>query len=81
VSDIFCVMGKGPYLLGVSFADLYGSGRFVHSSQTESPTLKGLKFVSLTRHCCATLMASWASWQYCCISLICLLRLGSCVAL
>jgi hypothetical protein len=52
VSDIFCVMGKGPYLFGASLVDLYGSGRFVHSSQTKSSTLKGLKFVSLTRHFC-----------------------------
>jgi hypothetical protein len=58
VSDIFCVTGKGLYLLGASLVNLYGSGRFVHSSQTESPILKGLKFVSLTRRFCAVLMAS-----------------------
>jgi hypothetical protein len=52
------MIGKGPYLLGASFVDLYGSGRFVHSSQTESPTLNGLKFVSLIRHCCDVLIAS-----------------------
>jgi hypothetical protein len=64
-------MGKGLYLLGASFANSYGNGRFVHLSQTKSPILKGLKFVSLTRYCCAVLMASWASWQCLCISLIC----------
>jgi hypothetical protein len=61
MSEIFLVIGKGLYLLGASFVDLYGSGRFVCLSQTESPTLNGLKLVSLARHCCDVLMASWAS--------------------
>jgi hypothetical protein len=61
VSNIFCVIGKGLYLFGASLVNSYGSRRFVRSSQTKSLTLKGLKFVSLTRHFCAVLMASWAS--------------------
>jgi hypothetical protein len=81
VSDIFCLMGKSLYLLGVSFVDLYGSGRFVRSSQTRSLILKGLKFVSLMRCFCAMFMASWASQQCLCILLSHLLRFGSCVVL
>jgi hypothetical protein len=81
VSDIFCVIGKGPYLFGTSLVDLYGSGRFVCSNQTKSSTLKGLNFVSLTRRFCTVLMTSWASWRCLCISLIHLSRLGRCVTL
>jgi hypothetical protein len=81
MSDIFWVTGKGLYLFGVSLVDSYGSRRFVHSSQTESPVLKGLKFVSLMRHLCAILMASWASRWCFCISLIRSSGLGSCVTL
>jgi hypothetical protein len=74
-------MGKGPYLFGASLVDSYGSGRFVRSSHTRSSTLKGLKFVSLTRHFCAMLMASWASRRCLSISLSHLSRLGKCVVL
>jgi hypothetical protein len=81
MSSIFCMIGKGLYLFGASFVDLYGSGRFVCSSQSESLSLKGLKLVSLTRHRCNVLIASWASWWWCCISLICSSRLGNCVVL
>jgi hypothetical protein len=81
VSDIFWVMGKGPYLFGASLVDSYGSGRFVRSSHTRSSTLKGLKFVSLMRRFCAALMASWASRRCLCISLSRSSRFGRCVVL
>jgi hypothetical protein len=75
------VIGKGLYLLGVSLFDSYGSGRFVRSNQTRSPTLKGLKFISLIRHFCAMLIASWASRQCLCILSSHVSRLGKCVVL
>ena len=66
-SDILATTLKGPYHLGASFFVMYGRFRFVPSSQTLSPILKGLKLLSFTSLCCAFLIASCAS-RWCCFN-------------
>src|SRR6266850_1522971 len=53
MSNILATTLNGSYCLGASFIVLYGSFKCIPSSQTLSPSLNSLYFVSFINCCCA----------------------------
>ena len=64
MSNILAATLNGLYHLGASFIVSYGSFKCVPSSQTLSPSLNGLYFVSFISLCCACSSA-------CCVAIRC----------